>query len=182
MKTNLSQLERTSSNASPNTQNSTLQDNLRSLRLTYLLENAVQAAEQAAGTAAVTSSTFRNSSPVKSPCAMTAASSAASMTPASRSLKPWPDGIGTGPPRSTACKSNTFCSWTSSTPAPTLSLPARQEPEKATWPSRWAMQPACAAIAFSLPPPLTWSTGLAPQNPVANSPESSSITRAQGFC
>src|SRR5208283_5392664 len=49
MKTNLSQLERTSSNASPNTQNSTLQDNLRSVRLTYLLENSVQAAEQAAG-------------------------------------------------------------------------------------------------------------------------------------
>jgi DNA replication protein DnaC len=49
MKTNLSQLEKTSSNAATNTQNPTLQDNLRSLRLTYLLENALQAAEQAAG-------------------------------------------------------------------------------------------------------------------------------------
>jgi DNA replication protein DnaC len=49
MKTNLSQLERMSSNATVITPNSTLQDNLRSLRLTYLLENAVQAAAQAAG-------------------------------------------------------------------------------------------------------------------------------------
>src|SRR5271166_3063578 len=49
MKTNLSQLEKTSSNAAVTTPNSALQDNLRSLRLTYVLENAVQAAEQAAG-------------------------------------------------------------------------------------------------------------------------------------
>ena len=49
MKTNLSQLEKTSSNAAVATPNSTLDDNLRSLRLTYVLENAVQAAEQAAG-------------------------------------------------------------------------------------------------------------------------------------
>ena len=49
MKTNLSQLEKTSSNAATATSNPTLQDNLRSLRLTYLLENALQAAEQAAG-------------------------------------------------------------------------------------------------------------------------------------
>src|SRR6202022_360660 len=49
MKTNLSQLERISSNAAAITPNSTPQDNLRGLRLTYLLENAVQAAEQAAG-------------------------------------------------------------------------------------------------------------------------------------
>jgi hypothetical protein len=49
MKTNLPQLERMSSNAAAMTPSSTLQDNLRSLRLTYLLENAVQAAEQAAG-------------------------------------------------------------------------------------------------------------------------------------
>ena len=49
MKTNLFQLDKTSSNAAAATPNSTLQDNLRSLRLTYVLENAVQAAEQAAG-------------------------------------------------------------------------------------------------------------------------------------
>ena len=49
MKTNLSQLERTSSNPAAARPNPTLQDNLRSLRLTYVLENAVQAAEQAAG-------------------------------------------------------------------------------------------------------------------------------------
>jgi len=49
MKTNLSQLESISSNATATTANSTLQDNLRSLRLSYLLENAVRAAEQAAG-------------------------------------------------------------------------------------------------------------------------------------
>ena len=48
MKTNLSQSERISANATAITPNSCLQDNLRSLRLTYLLENAVQAAEQAA--------------------------------------------------------------------------------------------------------------------------------------
>ena len=49
MKTNLSQSERISAKAAAITAHSTLQDNLRSLRLTYLLENAVQAAEQAAG-------------------------------------------------------------------------------------------------------------------------------------
>ena len=43
------------------------------------------------------------------PCAMTAASNAESTTPASPSSKLWPDGIGTGRQRSTACKSNT--SW-----------------------------------------------------------------------
>ena len=49
MKTNLSQLEKTSSNAAAATPNSTLQDNLRSLRLTYVLENAVQAAGNGSG-------------------------------------------------------------------------------------------------------------------------------------
>src|SRR6266446_1699419 len=49
MKNNLSQLEKPSSNAAAATPNSTLQDHLRSLRLTYVLENALQAAEQAAG-------------------------------------------------------------------------------------------------------------------------------------
>src|SRR5580704_19553707 len=49
MKTNLAQLERMSSNAQAITPNSTLQDNLRSLRLIYVLENALPAAEQAAG-------------------------------------------------------------------------------------------------------------------------------------
>ena len=49
MKTNLSQPDRISANASTVTANSSLQDNLRILRLTYLLENAVPAAEQAAG-------------------------------------------------------------------------------------------------------------------------------------
>ena len=49
MKTKPSQPDRLSANAAAVTANSTLQDNLRSLRLTYLLENAVPAAEQAAG-------------------------------------------------------------------------------------------------------------------------------------
>ena len=48
MKTNLSQSE-ILAKAPAITSNSTLQDNLRSLRLSYLLENAVPAAEQAAG-------------------------------------------------------------------------------------------------------------------------------------
>jgi DNA replication protein DnaC len=45
MKTNLSQPDR---NAAAVTTNSTLQDNLRNLRLSYLFENAVPAADQAA--------------------------------------------------------------------------------------------------------------------------------------
>jgi DNA replication protein DnaC len=49
MKTNLSQAEKISAKAVAITANSPLQDNLRSLRLNYLLENAVQAAEHAAG-------------------------------------------------------------------------------------------------------------------------------------
>jgi DNA replication protein DnaC len=49
MKTNLSQSEKIFAKASAITPSSTLQDNLRSLRLSYLLENAVPAAEQAAG-------------------------------------------------------------------------------------------------------------------------------------
>jgi DNA replication protein DnaC len=49
MKTNPSQPDRLSANVAAVTANSTLQDNLRSLRLTYLLENAAPAAEQAAG-------------------------------------------------------------------------------------------------------------------------------------
>jgi DNA replication protein DnaC len=49
MKTNLPQSEKISAKAAAITANSTLQDNLRSLRLSYLLENAVQAAEHAAG-------------------------------------------------------------------------------------------------------------------------------------
>jgi DNA replication protein DnaC len=48
MKTNPSQPDTISANAAAVTPNSTLQDNLRSLRLIYLLENAVPAAEQAA--------------------------------------------------------------------------------------------------------------------------------------
>lgn len=49
MKTNPSQSEKISPNSPAITPNSSLQDNLRSLRLNYLLENAVQAAEHAAG-------------------------------------------------------------------------------------------------------------------------------------
>src|ERR1700758_5299686 len=49
MKTNVSQVEKISANAAAVTANSSLQDNLRSLRLSYLLENAVPAAEHAAG-------------------------------------------------------------------------------------------------------------------------------------
>jgi DNA replication protein DnaC len=49
MKTNLSQSEKISADIAAVALNSTLQDNLRSLRLSYLLENAVPAAEQAAG-------------------------------------------------------------------------------------------------------------------------------------
>ena len=49
MKANLSTSEKMSANAPAITPNSTLQDNLRSLRLNYLLENAVPAAEVAAG-------------------------------------------------------------------------------------------------------------------------------------
>ena len=45
MKTNPSQADRISANAAAN---SSLQDNLRSLHLSYLFENAVPAAEQAA--------------------------------------------------------------------------------------------------------------------------------------
>jgi DNA replication protein DnaC len=48
MKTNPSQPDKISAKAAPITASSTLQDNLRALRLTYLLENAVPAAEQAA--------------------------------------------------------------------------------------------------------------------------------------
>jgi hypothetical protein len=46
MKTNPSQPDRISAHAAAN---SSLYDNLRSLRLNYLLENALPAAEQAAG-------------------------------------------------------------------------------------------------------------------------------------
>src|SRR6201982_2021866 len=49
MKTNPSQPDTRSANAAAGTANSSLQDNLRSLRLIYLLENAVPAAERAAG-------------------------------------------------------------------------------------------------------------------------------------
>jgi DNA replication protein DnaC len=48
MKINPSQPDRISANAAAVMANSTLEDNLRSLRLSYLLENAVPAAEQAA--------------------------------------------------------------------------------------------------------------------------------------
>ncbi len=48
MKTNPPQAERISANAATITASSTLEHSLRSLRLTYLLENAVQAAQQAA--------------------------------------------------------------------------------------------------------------------------------------
>ena len=48
MKTNPFQTDRISAHAAPVTANSRLQDNLRSLRLSYLCENAVPAAEQAA--------------------------------------------------------------------------------------------------------------------------------------
>jgi DNA replication protein DnaC len=49
MKTNPSQSDRISAHAAAVTANSSLHDNLRSLRLNYLLENALPAAEQAAG-------------------------------------------------------------------------------------------------------------------------------------
>src|ERR1700758_498921 len=49
MKTNVSQVEKISAKVMAITANSALQDNLRSLRLNYLPENAVQAAEHAAG-------------------------------------------------------------------------------------------------------------------------------------
>ena len=48
MKTNPSQADRISANNAAVTANSSLQDNLRNLRLSYLFENAVPAAEQAA--------------------------------------------------------------------------------------------------------------------------------------
>ena len=48
MRTNPSQADRISANAAAVTANSSLEDNLRSLRLSYLFENAVPAAEQAA--------------------------------------------------------------------------------------------------------------------------------------
>ena len=48
MKTNPFQTDRISAHAAPVTANSRLQDNLRSLRLSYLFENAVPAAEHAA--------------------------------------------------------------------------------------------------------------------------------------
>ena len=49
MKTDLSLSEKISAKVPAVTPNSSLQDNLRSLRPSYLLENAVQAAEHAAG-------------------------------------------------------------------------------------------------------------------------------------
>src|SRR6201987_5706145 len=49
MKTTPSQPDTISAHAAAFTANSALQDNLRSLRLSYLLENAVPAAEHAAG-------------------------------------------------------------------------------------------------------------------------------------
>jgi DNA replication protein DnaC len=49
MKTNPSQSEKIFAKVSAITPSSALQDNLRSLRLSYLLENAVPAAEHAAG-------------------------------------------------------------------------------------------------------------------------------------
>jgi DNA replication protein DnaC len=49
MKTNLSHSDALASNATANTTRGRLQDHLRSLRLSYLVENAVPAAEQAAG-------------------------------------------------------------------------------------------------------------------------------------
>jgi DNA replication protein DnaC len=49
MNTNSSQPNTISVKAAPITASSSLQDNLRALRLSYLLENAVPAAEQAAG-------------------------------------------------------------------------------------------------------------------------------------
>ncbi len=49
MKTNPSQPDRISAYAAAVTANSSLHDNLRNLRLNYLLENALPAAEQAAG-------------------------------------------------------------------------------------------------------------------------------------
>jgi DNA replication protein DnaC len=49
MKTNPSHSEKLSANAPAMTPNATLRDNLLSLRLSYLLENAASAAEQAAG-------------------------------------------------------------------------------------------------------------------------------------
>ena len=48
MKTSPSQADSISANAAAVTASSSLQDNLRSLRLSYLFENAVPAAEQAA--------------------------------------------------------------------------------------------------------------------------------------
>jgi hypothetical protein len=54
MKTNLSQAEKISAKTVAITANSPLQDNLRSLRLNYLLENAVQCHR-------------RSENPVKSP-------------------------------------------------------------------------------------------------------------------
>jgi hypothetical protein len=49
MKTNPSQADRISANAAAVTANSSLQDNLRSLRLSYLFENAVPAAHDGHG-------------------------------------------------------------------------------------------------------------------------------------
>ncbi|MBV9492358.1 MAG: hypothetical protein JO069_21900, partial [Verrucomicrobia bacterium] len=46
MKTNLPNLETRATHATANTANGDLQDHLRSLRLSYLVENAVPAAEQ----------------------------------------------------------------------------------------------------------------------------------------
>ena len=61
-----------------------LQDHLRSLQLTYLLENAVPAAEAAAQSGQGHLHFLQETSSLaKSPCARTAASSAGSVTPAS---------------------------------------------------------------------------------------------------
>jgi hypothetical protein len=109
MKTNPSQPDRISANAAAVTANSSLQDNLRSLRLTYLFENAVPAAEQAArdghGHLHYLQELIAGE---LSPCAMTKVCNAESTTPAFPSSKRWPDGIGTGQPSSTACKLNIF--------------------------------------------------------------------------
>ncbi len=76
MKNNPAQPDTVSVKAATIAASSSLQDNLRELRLSYLLENALPAAEQAAGNGSGHLQFLQELVPVKLLCAMTKASSA----------------------------------------------------------------------------------------------------------
>ena len=108
MKTNPFQTDRISANAAPVTANSRLQDNLRSLRLSYLFENAVPAAEHAArdgqGHLHYLQELIAGEVALRHDRSMQRR-----IYDARFPVKTMADGIGTGRQRSIACKSN--ISW-----------------------------------------------------------------------